>query len=126
MHSNLLWFTSLIFSCVSLGDNVMTAVLDTLATLCHCSHSVSHSNWTVRIKAGFALSHLITIHVRPDSLYNELHGRGEGENSDNCGDRDIYLQAMRGCVATSGDKLSSFIRSTVTSTILSLITTGED
>ena len=86
--------------------------------------ALNDTNRTVRLKAGFALSHLITIHTRPDPLYNELHGGIK--NSEDCGVRDTYLQAMRGCVATSGDKLSPPIRRTVTTTLLFLITTGED
>eukprot|EP00090_Calanus_glacialis_P034085 TRINITY_DN5691_c0_g1_i1.p1 TRINITY_DN5691_c0_g1~~TRINITY_DN5691_c0_g1_i1.p1 ORF type:complete len:2002 (-),score=813.41 TRINITY_DN5691_c0_g1_i1:71-5326(-) len=127
-----------------LGDrfshNVKTAVLDTLAILLAKASAMlkpflpqlqttflkalNDTNRTVRLKAGFALSHLITIHTRPDPLYNELHGGIK--NSDDCGVRDTYLQAMRGCVALSGDKLSPSIRRTVTSTLLSLISTGED
>ena len=86
--------------------------------------ALNDTNRTVRLKAGFALSHLITIHTRPDPLYNELHGGIK--NSDDCGVRDTYLQAMRGCVANSGDKLSPSIRRTVTATLLSLISSGED
>eukprot|EP00092_Neocalanus_flemingeri_P000097 GFUD01000099.1.p1 GENE.GFUD01000099.1~~GFUD01000099.1.p1 ORF type:complete len:2003 (+),score=661.60 GFUD01000099.1:178-6009(+) len=127
-----------------LGDrfshNVKTAVLDTLAILLAKASAMlkpflpqlqttflkalNDTNRTVRLKAGFALSHLITIHTRPDPLYNELHGGIK--NSDDCGVRDTYLQAMRGCVSTSGDKLSPSIRRAVTSTLLSLISAGED
>jgi len=127
-----------------LGDrfshNVKTAVLDTLAILLAKASAMlkpflpqlqttflkalNDTNRTVRLKAGFALSHLITIHTRPDPLYNELHGGIK--NSEDCGVRDTYLQAMRGCVASSGDKLSPPIRRTVTTTLLSLIATGED
>merc|ERR1712241_316517 len=127
-----------------LGDrfshNVKTAVLDTLAILLAKASAMlkpflpqlqttflkalNDPHRTVRLKAGFALSHLINIHTRPDPLYNELHGGIK--NSEDCGVRDTYLQAMRGCVASSGDKLSPPIRRTLTATLITLITTSED
>jgi len=127
-----------------LGDrfshNVKTAVLDTLAILLAKASAMlkpflpqlqttflkalNDTNRTVRLKAGLALSHLITIHTRPDPLYNELHSGVK--NSDDAGVRDTYLQAMRGCVTSSGDKLSAAIRRAVTSTLLGLLSHQED
>ena len=127
-----------------LGDrfshNVKTAVLDTLAILLSKASAMlkpflpqlqttflkalNDSNRTVRLKAGFALSHLINIHTRPDPLYNELHTGIK--TSEDASVRDTYIQAMRGCVSNSGDKVSPTIRRTLTSTLLGLITSTED
>merc|ERR1719166_271446 len=127
-----------------LGDrfshNVKTAVLDTLAILLSKASAMlkpflpqlqttflkalNDPHRTVRLKAGFALSHLITIHTRPDPLYNELHTGMK--NSDDCGVRDTYLQAMRGCVTSAGDKLSPTIRRGVTGTLLSMLSHADD
>jgi len=127
-----------------LGDrfshNVKTAVLDTLAILLAKASAMlkpflpqlqttflkalNDPHRTVRLKAGFALSHLITIHTRPDPLYNELHSGIK--NSEDSAVRDTYIQAMRGCVKRAGDKLSPTIRRTLTSTLLGLLTSCED
>merc|ERR1719391_1288814 len=127
-----------------LGDrfshNVKTAVLDTLAILLSKASAMlkpflpqlqttflkalNDPHRTVRLKAGFALSHLITIHTRPDPLYNELHSGIK--NSEDSAVRDTYIQAMRGCVKRAGDKLSPTIRRTLTSTLPGLLTSCED
>merc|ERR1719510_2023047 len=127
-----------------LGDrfshNVKTAVLDTLAILLSKASAMlkpflpqlqttflkalNDTNRTVRLKAGAALAHLITIHTRPDPLYNELHSGIK--NCDDAGVRDTYLQALRGCVSVSGDKLAAAIRRGMTATLLSLLSHAED
>ena len=127
-----------------LGDrfshNVKTAVLDTLAILLSKASAMlkpflpqlqttflkalNDSNRTVRLKAGFALSHLINIHTRPDPLYNELHTGMK--SSEEASVRETYIQAMRGCVSQAGGKVSATIRKTLTSTLLGLITSSED
>merc|ERR1719481_1718215 len=127
-----------------LGDrfshNVKTAVLDTLAILLAKASAMlkpflpqlqttflkalNDTNRTVRLKAGQALSHLITIHTRPDPLYNELHSGVK--NSEDSGVRDTYLQALRGCVCASGDKLAAPIRRAVTATLTGLISHTDD
>jgi len=127
-----------------LGDrfshNVKTAVLDTLAILLAKASAMlkpflpqlqttflkalNDTNRTVRLKAGQALSHLIGIHTRPDPLYNELHSGIK--NSEDSGVRDTYLQALRGCVTASGDKLSAPIRRGVTQSLLSLLSHSDD
>jgi hypothetical protein len=52
--------------------------------------ALNDTNRTVRLKAGAALAHLITIHTRPDPLYNELHAGMK--NSDEAAVRDTYIQ----------------------------------
>ncbi len=42
------------------------------------------------LKAGAALAHLVTIHTRPDPLYNEL--QAGIKNSDEAAVRDTYIQ----------------------------------
>jgi len=127
-----------------LGDrfshNVKTAVLDTLAILLAKASAMlkpflpqlqttflkalNDTNRTVRLKAGQALSHLIGIHTRPDPLYNELWTGVK--NSEDSGVRDTYLQALRGCVTSAGDKLSPTIRRGVTATLLSMLSHADD
>merc|ERR1719495_189076 len=127
-----------------LGDrfshNVKTAVLDTLAILLAKASAMlkpflpqlqttflkalNDPHRTVRLKAGLALSHLITIHTRPDPLYNELHSGIK--NSEDSAVRETYIQAMRGCVKRAGDKLSPTIRRTLTSTLLQFLISSED
>ena len=127
-----------------LGDrfshNVKTAVLDTLAILLSKASAMlkpflpqlqttflkalNDSNRTVRLKAGFALAHLINIHTRPDPLYNELHTGMK--SSEEASVRETYIQAMRGCVSQAGEKVSPAIRRSLTSTLLALLTSSED
>merc|ERR1719400_1925641 len=127
-----------------LGDrfasNVKTAVLDTLAILLAKASAMlkpflpqlqttflkalNDTNRTVRLKAGQALSHLIGIHTRPDPLYNELHTGMK--SSEEAAVRDTYLQALRGCVTSAGDKLSPTIRRGVTATLLSMLSHADD
>ena len=128
-----------------LGDrfvhSVKTAVLDTLAILLDKASAMlkpflpqlqttflkalNDTNRLVRLKAGTALSHLVGIHTRPDPLFNELH-TGIKTAHDDLTVRDTYLQALRGCVANSGDKLSPPIRRGVTATLLTFLGTEED
>merc|ERR1719384_874317 len=60
----------------------------------------------------------------PDPLYNELHTGMK--NSEDSAVWDTYIQAMRGCVAKAGDKLSPTIRRTLTATLQQLLTSCED
>ena len=52
--------------------------------------ALNDTNRNVRLKAGAALAHLITIHTRPDPLYNELHTGIK--NADEAAVRDTYIQ----------------------------------
>jgi len=128
-----------------LGDrfvhSVKTAVLDTLAILLDKASAMlkpflpqlqttflkalNDTNRMVRLKAGTALSHLVGIHTRPDPLFNELH-TGIKNQHDDFTVRDTYIQAMRGCVINSGDKLSPPIRRGVTATLLTFLGSEED
>ena len=128
-----------------LGDRfvhtVKVAVLDTLAILLEKASSMlkpflpqlqttflkalNDTNRTVRLKAGTALSHLVSIHTRPDPLFNELH-TGLKTQHDDTTVRDTYLQAMRGCVSGNGDKLSPTIRRGVTASLLSVVLTHSE
>jgi len=128
-----------------LGDrfvhSVKTAVLDTLAILLAKASAMlkpflpqlqttflkalNDTNRTVRLKAGTALSHLVGIHTRPDPLFNELHTGIKNQHED-ASLRDTYIQALRGCVTSSGDKLSPTIRRGVTATLLTQLDNSED
>ena len=128
-----------------LGDrfvySVKTAVLDTLAILLEKTQAMlkpflpqlqttflkalNDTNRSVRLKAGTALSHLVSIHTRPDPLYNELHTGIKNTHEDPTV-KDTYLQALRFCVANSGDKLSPPIRRGVTVSLQGLLGHSED
>ena len=51
------------------------------------------------LKAGAALAHLVTIHTRPDPLYNEL--QAGIKNSDEAAVRDTYIQVGKQTVDSS-------------------------
>jgi len=87
--------------------------------------ALNDTNRMVRLKAGTALSHLVGIHTRPDPLFNELHTGIKNQHEDFTV-KDTYLQALRGCVRSSGDKLSPTIRRGVTATLLTLLSNSED
>ncbi len=46
----------------------------------------------MRLKAGVALGYLITIHMRPDPLFNELYNGIK--NAEDAAVRDTYLQVV--------------------------------
>jgi len=128
-----------------LGDRfapaVKTAVLDTLAILLGKASAMlkpflpqlqttflkalNDANRTVRLKAGTALAHLVGIHTRPDPLFNELHTGIKNQHEDGTV-KDTYIQALRGCVANSGDKLSPPIRRGVTGSLVGLLSHPEE
>lgn len=111
-----------------LGDRfsfgVKVAVLDTLASLLGKAKdmlkpffpqlqttfmkALNDANRSVRLKAGIALGYLITIHMRPDPLFNELYNGIKG--AEETAMRDTYLQALRGCIEPSGERMSPPIR----------------
>jgi hypothetical protein len=127
-----------------LGDRfshgVKTAVLDTLATLLSKAKdmlkpffpqlqttfmkALNDANRNVRLKAGIALGHLITIHMRPDPLFNEIYNGIKG--ADDASTRDTYIQALRGCVEPSGDRMSPPVRKQILSLLTSYLGHGDD
>jgi len=127
-----------------LGDRfahgVKVAVLDTLAQLLSKAKemlkpffpqlqttflkALNDVNRSVRLKAGYALRYLIVIHMRPDPLFNELFNGVK--NAEEAGVRDTYLQALRGCVEPSGDRMSAPVMKQALQLLLSTLTHPED
>ena len=127
-----------------LGDRfahgVKTAVLDTLASLLAKAKdmlkpffpqlqttfmkALNDANRSVRLKAGVALGYLITIHMRPDPLFNELHNGVK--NAEEASVRDTYLQALRGCIEPSGERMSTPVRKQTLTLLNSLLGHGDD
>ena len=54
--------------------------------------ALNDPNRNVRLKAGIALGHLITIHMRPDPLFNEIFNGIKG--ADDASTRDTYIQVQ--------------------------------
>ncbi|KAB7504018.1 eIF-2-alpha kinase activator GCN1 [Armadillidium nasatum] len=122
-----------------LGDrftwNVKVAVLDTLALLLEKAgpmlkpflpqlqttfvKSVHDPNRVVRLKAGHALSHLISIHTKPDPLFTELHN--SVKTSDDPAVRETMLQAVRAVVGPAGFRISDTVCKGLVNTLSSLL-----
>jgi len=81
-------------------------------------------NRSVRLKAGSALRYLIVIHMRPDPLFNELFNGIKGAEDSSV--RDTYLQALRGCVEPSGDRMSAPVLRQALQLLLGMIAHQED
>ena len=61
--------------------------------------ALNDANRNVRLKAGIALGHLITIHMRPDPLFNEIFngikvGVGQILNFDECSKKPDFRFRM--------------------------------
>ncbi|TRY72261.1 hypothetical protein TCAL_11937 [Tigriopus californicus] len=127
-----------------LGDRfsaaVKVAVLDTLASLLDKAKdllkpffpqlqttfmkALNDANRSVRLKAGIALSFLITIHMRPDPIFNEL--QNGVKNADDASLRDTYIQALRGCIEPAGERMSPPIRKGILQLLNSMLAQPED
>ena len=127
-----------------LGDRfshgVKTAVLDTLAVLLAKAKdmlkpffpqlqttfmkALNDANRNMRLKAGIALGHLITIHMRPDPLFNEIYNGVKG--ADDASTRDTYIQALRGCVESAGDRMSPPVRKQILALLTSYLGHQDD
>ncbi|CAH1802155.1 unnamed protein product [Owenia fusiformis] len=127
-----------------LGDrfswNVKVALLDTLTLLLSkCGvmlksflpqlqttfiKALNDPNRAVRLKAADAISQLILIHSRVDTLFTELHnGVKAAEDS---GIRDTMLQALRGCIEGAKTKMGDAIRKQLYSTLEGLLNCKDD
>ncbi|XP_068244259.1 stalled ribosome sensor GCN1 [Palaemon carinicauda] len=127
-----------------LGDrfawNVKVAVLDTLALLLAKTgvmlkpflpqlqttfvKAVHDPHRGVRLRAGAALAHLITIHTKPDPLFTELHNAVK--TADDTAVRDTMIQALRCVVQPAGDKMSDSVRKGMVVTLGSLLSHDDD
>jgi hypothetical protein len=128
-----------------LGDRfshgVKVAVLETLASLLAKAKdmlkpffpqlqttflkALNDPNRSVRLKAGSALGFLISIHTRPDPIFNELHN-GIKNATEDASVRDTYLQAMRGCIEPAGGSMSPPIRKQILTLLVSFLSHPED
>ncbi|RWS09505.1 Translational activator GCN1-like protein [Dinothrombium tinctorium] len=125
-----------------LGDryawNVKIAVLNTLALLLSkvgpllrpfipqlqqtFLKALNDNNRSVRLCAANALSQLIIVHTRCDPVFSEiLNAVKSSGNSDDVSVRETMLFALRMCLIPAGDKVSDSIRSTILSTVSSLM-----
>ncbi|XP_071537961.1 stalled ribosome sensor GCN1 [Panulirus ornatus] len=127
-----------------LGDrfawNVKVAVLDTLALLLAKTgvmlkpflpqlqttfvKAVHDPHRGVRLRAGAALAHLITIHTKPDPLFTELHNAVKV--ADDTAIRDTMIQALRCVVQPAGNKMSDGVRRGLVTTLGTLLTHDDD
>ncbi|KAG7170707.1 eIF-2-alpha kinase activator GCN1-like 1 [Homarus americanus] len=127
-----------------LGDrfawNVKVAVLDTLALLLAKTgvmlkpflpqlqttfvKAVHDPHRGVRLRAGEALAHLITIHTKPDPLFTELHNAVKV--ADDTSIRDTMIQALRCVVKPAGNKMSEGVRRGLVTTLGGLLTHDDD
>ncbi|XP_011194571.1 eIF-2-alpha kinase activator GCN1 [Zeugodacus cucurbitae] len=82
------------------------------------------SNRSVRMKAGQAISELVIIHSRPDSIFNEIH------NGIKCNDdpsmRETMLAAIRLSINLAGEKMSVCLKQQICTTLLNMIGHSED
>ncbi|KAK3887663.1 hypothetical protein Pcinc_008247 [Petrolisthes cinctipes] len=127
-----------------LGDrfawNVKVAVLDTLALLLAKTgvmlkpflpqlqttfvKAVHDPHRGVRLRAGAALAHLITIHTKPDPLFTELHNAVKA--ADETAIRDTMIQALRCVVQPAGNKMSDQVRRGLVGTLGALLSHDDD
>ncbi|KAK9703077.1 HEAT repeat [Popillia japonica] len=127
-----------------LGDrfspNVKVAVLETLALLLAkvgvmlkqflpqlqttFLKALNDQNRMVRLKSANALSYLILIHQKAETLFTELHNTIK--NTEDSSIRETTLHALRGIVGPAGDKISDSLRKQIHVTLVNLISHQED
>lgn len=86
--------------------------------------SLHDQNRIVRLKSGYALTKLVSIHTRPDPLFTEMHN-GIKTNEDSA-ERETTLQALRGLITPAGDKISEPLRKQIYATLVSMLGHSED
>ncbi|KAK0174572.1 hypothetical protein PV327_010330 [Microctonus hyperodae] len=86
--------------------------------------SLNDNNRQVRLKAAYALSNLIVIHMRADPLFAELHMGIK--NVDDSAIRETMLQALRGVLTLAGDKMTETMRKQVFVTLSSMLGHSDD
>nr|XP_009858208.1 eIF-2-alpha kinase activator GCN1 [Ciona intestinalis] len=88
------------------------------------SKALQDANRPVRIQAGIALSHLSFIHARVDPLFTELNNNiKNAEDASLC---ETHLVALRGCISKGGNKMSDKVRTELTSTLSSQLSSDQD
>ncbi|XP_050338070.1 eIF-2-alpha kinase activator GCN1 [Bactrocera neohumeralis] len=82
------------------------------------------SNRSVRMKAGQAISELVIIHSRPDSIFNEIHNGIK--SNDDPSVRETMLAAIRLSINLAGGKMSECLKQQLSATLLNMIGHSED
>ncbi|XP_049305778.1 eIF-2-alpha kinase activator GCN1 isoform X1 [Bactrocera dorsalis] len=82
------------------------------------------SNRSVRMKAGQAISELVIIHSRPDSIFNEIHNGIK--SNDDPSVRETMLAAIRLSINLAGGKMSECLKQQLSVTLLNMIGHSED
>ncbi|GFU29456.1 eIF-2-alpha kinase activator GCN1 [Nephila pilipes] len=86
--------------------------------------SLSDGHRAVRLRSAGALSYLILVHNRPDTLYNELHNAVK--NAEDNSLKETMLHALRCLIKASGEKMSEQVRSSITSTMTNMLSYPDD
>ncbi|XP_050428073.1 eIF-2-alpha kinase activator GCN1 isoform X2 [Adelges cooleyi] len=86
--------------------------------------SLQDPNRQVRLKAANALSHLIVVHSRTETIFVDLHSGVK--NSEDMAIKETMLQALRGVISPAGDKMSDQVRRTVFMTLREGLGNPED
>ncbi|KRT80352.1 Armadillo repeat containing protein [Oryctes borbonicus] len=127
-----------------LGDrfspNVKIAVLETLALLLAkvgvmlkqflpqlqttFLKALNDQHRMVRLKSANALSYLILIHQKAETLFTELHNTIK--NTEDSSIRETTIHALRGIVGPAGDKISDSLRKQIHYTLVNFIGYQED
>lgn len=81
-------------------------------------------NRLIRFKAGRALSELVVIHMRADSIFNEIHNNVK--SIDDYAVRETMLHALRSVITQSGSKISEPLKKQICTTLLGLLGANEE
>nr|XP_036221655.1 eIF-2-alpha kinase activator GCN1-like [Bactrocera oleae] len=82
------------------------------------------SNRSVRMKAGQAISELVIIHSRPDSIFNEIHNGIKSDDDPSM--RETMLAAIRLSINLAGEKMSECLKLQLSATLLNMIGHSEE
>jgi hypothetical protein len=77
----------------------------------------------VRLKSAHALSHLVRVHAKCDSILLEIHNLVKG---DDASVKETALFALRMTLLPAGDKIGDALLKSVISTVTSLLSCNED
>ncbi|GFQ96680.1 eIF-2-alpha kinase activator GCN1, partial [Trichonephila clavata] len=86
--------------------------------------SLSDGHRAVRLRSASALSYLILVHNRPDTLYNELHNAAKITEENAL--KETMLHALRCLIKSSGEKMSEQVRSSIVSTMINMLNHPDD
>ncbi|KAF8792212.1 eIF-2-alpha kinase activator GCN1 like protein [Argiope bruennichi] len=86
--------------------------------------SLSDGHRAVRLRSATALSYLILVHNKPDTLYNELHNAVK--NAEDNSLKETMLHALRCIIKASGDKMSDQVRTSIVSTVTNMLSHPDD